>query len=540
MPRPSPGPATARSSRAAVPAALGALVLVALLLRVPLMDDAFFADELSTYYVVRDHGLGEVVDFVRSAQEQTPPLYFVLAWAADQLGHDSWLMRLPSLLAGLALIPLVYLLGRRTVGRAAGLLGAVLATFAPFLVFYATEARSYGVALLLATLSTLALVTALQTRSRRWWVVYALASCLAMYTHYTTVFVLFAQAAWALVACRAQWKPLVLANAGAALAFAPWLPEYRADDRTPVAAVIEKIHPFTLDNVTSDLKQLFSGVPFEPPAELPGRLVMLMLLVGALVAVGGVALRVRRERTLAPGLVRWGGLLLACALAVPVLAAVVSVVGTSIFLTRNLITALPAALLLLAALALLAPGRWRLGAVGLLVGGYVAGGVQLLDAEHQRPDAEAAVAWAAARAEPGDPIVQTTVTLNGPGVLQPVEIALHDRREDDLPVVRFGAPPEKEDRARREPPLEAPGQFFPLEAAPAADVAREALALARAGRIFMVAPGVSAERLQSFPSTNELSRFLAALGDGWEVAAERTYPGFAPTAILELRGPAAG
>ena len=531
MRRPPPGPATARSSRLAVPTALGVLVLVALLLRLPLMDDSFFGDELSTYFVVRDHGPREVVELVRSDQEQTPPLFFVLAWFADLLGHDSSLMRLPSLLAGLALVPVVYALGLRTAGRGAGLLGACLVALSPFLVFYATEARSYGVALLLATLSTLALVTALQTRERRWWAVYALASCLALYTHYTTVFVLAAQGGWALVACREQWRPLVAANVAAGLAFAPWLPEYRADGDTPVARIIEALHPFTLANVRADLQQLFAGVPFEPVSALPGRPVALALLAGLLAAAVGAGLRHREDADRNPD--RWWSLLLVVALAAPVLEAIVSLAGSSIFSTRNLITAVPGALLLASAVALHARGRWRLAAAGLLVGAYAAGAVQLLDAEHQRPDSDAPVAWVADHGRPGDPLVQATVALNAPGLLQSVEVALDDQRVDAFPVVRLGAPAAEDDRVRRS--LGGPGQFAPIALPEPEALAAETRRLARGGRIHLIAPGHTDEGLRALPPDNPLSRYLTALGDEWRVATARTYPGLVPTALLELR-----
>ena len=53
--------------------------------------------------------------------EITPPLSFLLVWLRTRLGHSPELLRLPSLIAGTATIPIVYLVGVRTVGRMAAL-----------------------------------------------------------------------------------------------------------------------------------------------------------------------------------------------------------------------------------------------------------------------------------------------------------------------------------------------------------------------------------------------------------------------------------
>ena len=45
------------------------------------------------------------------------------------------MLRAPSFLAGVAAIPLVYLLGARTVGRAAALVAAAITALSPFMIF---------------------------------------------------------------------------------------------------------------------------------------------------------------------------------------------------------------------------------------------------------------------------------------------------------------------------------------------------------------------------------------------------------------------
>jgi mannosyltransferase len=235
---------------------LGGFVAVGLLLRLASYDDALYGDELSTYFVVHGHSLSRMMAIIHSDQEQTPPLYFVLAWLSAKLGGGAQTLRLPSMVGGLAAIPLVYALGARTVGRLAGLLAAALVALSPFLIFYSTEARSYAVLMFLALASTYALVCALQTGRRRWWALYAVASCAAMYTHYTGLFVLVAQALWALWAHREAWRALLIANGAAAVGYIPWLGGYSQDANSPGARVIEAIHPFGAGTAARDFGHL--------------------------------------------------------------------------------------------------------------------------------------------------------------------------------------------------------------------------------------------------------------------------------------------
>ena len=201
-------------------AAVLVLTLVGFGLRVAVAQQDLFADELSTYWIVATHDLGGVISTVNSDAEITPPLSFVVAWLSTQVDLSPEWLRAPSVLAGTLTIPLVFWVGARTVGRGAGLLAAALTTLAPFMVYYSAEARGYAVMIALVTLSTLAMLLAVD--GRRWaWALYAAASAAAVYTHYTSVFVLAAQALWVLWAHPEARRPALIANAAAAAAYLP-------------------------------------------------------------------------------------------------------------------------------------------------------------------------------------------------------------------------------------------------------------------------------------------------------------------------------
>src|SRR5207302_2677690 len=93
--------------------------------------------------------------------EITPPLSFLASWLSTRAGTSPELLRLPALIAGTATIPLVYLLGLRTVGRRAALLAAPLTALSPLMIYYSAEARAYGLMMFFLLGATLSLLLAL-------------------------------------------------------------------------------------------------------------------------------------------------------------------------------------------------------------------------------------------------------------------------------------------------------------------------------------------------------------------------------------------
>jgi uncharacterized membrane protein len=86
-----------------------------------------------------------------------------------------------SLIAGTVTIPLVYALGRLTVGVAAGVLAAALLALTALVIDYSVQARRYALLMLLLC-SSITLLLALRTGRRAWWVTYALCAAAGMYT----------------------------------------------------------------------------------------------------------------------------------------------------------------------------------------------------------------------------------------------------------------------------------------------------------------------------------------------------------------------
>jgi Dolichyl-phosphate-mannose-protein mannosyltransferase len=365
-----------------------ALTVVGAALRVVLARQDLFGDELATYWIVSTRGFSGVVDTVATNAEITPPLSFVLSWLTTRIGLAPELVRLPALIAGIASIPLVYAVGRRTVGRPAALLAAALTTLSPFMTFYSAEARGYGVLMALLLLSTLALLLAIEHNGPRWWVLYAVCACLAAYTHYTGVFVLAGQFAWAAWRHPRARRPLLLASGVAALLYLPWLPSLRGDLDSPTTDILGVLSPFDLESARVALGHWIIGFPYplQSLSDLPGT--PMLVLLTASMGIGACGLFTERAPMDEPRSGSRAGVMLVVllGLATPIGAAVQSALSTDVFTTRSFAASWP--YLALAVAALLTAGRPVLRglATTLALAAFVVASGLMLHSDVRRPD----------------------------------------------------------------------------------------------------------------------------------------------------------
>jgi hypothetical protein len=114
-----------------------------------------------------------------------PPGHHSVLWAVVRLLGDGELaLRAPSIAAGVAVIPLLYLTGRLAYDRRAGLAAAAFGTVAPLMVWYSHEARAYALFMFLALAAVYAQLVVLK-RPRTWgWLLYVAATVALLWTHY--------------------------------------------------------------------------------------------------------------------------------------------------------------------------------------------------------------------------------------------------------------------------------------------------------------------------------------------------------------------
>ena len=182
---------------------LAALVALAAVLRLSTLGlQSFWYDEAFTpIHVLRPSLWATLRGVVHT--ENTPPLWYLVAWADSRvLGTGEVALRLPSALAGIATVPVAWMIGRELAGRRAALLAAAIVAVNPLFVWYSQEARAYALFVLTAAVAMLcflrienAVAPAESGRSGRGPILaFAASGSLALLTHYFAVFLLIPMA----------------------------------------------------------------------------------------------------------------------------------------------------------------------------------------------------------------------------------------------------------------------------------------------------------------------------------------------------------
>lgn len=119
-----------------------ALVVVAALLRLPLLDRSIWFDEAC----MSDQRIGTTSQLLSTLYTDIHPPLFVLFmhYWNGVFGDGEVAMRVPAMISGLLCIPLTYWTGYRLLGKGPALFAAALLTLSPVHVWYCTEARLYA------------------------------------------------------------------------------------------------------------------------------------------------------------------------------------------------------------------------------------------------------------------------------------------------------------------------------------------------------------------------------------------------------------
>ncbi|HEX2050095.1 MAG TPA: glycosyltransferase [Actinomycetota bacterium] len=154
------------------------------------------------------------------------PLYHtILHYWLKAFGSSELALRMPSVIFGIACIPVMYAVSRRVVGRKAAVVATALAAASPFWTWHSNEARMYPL-LLFVTLSSMALFfRALERGGALRWLAYALVTGISFYAHYFAMLMPAVHLAYLVInrVPRRKAAAWLASSALAALMFVPWI-----------------------------------------------------------------------------------------------------------------------------------------------------------------------------------------------------------------------------------------------------------------------------------------------------------------------------
>lgn len=348
------------------------LILSAFAVRLYALDAKGLAyDEAATALMARAAPL-EIIDFHWRAAFEHPPFWqlFMHFWSLG-FGQSEFALRLPSVLAGVLTISLLWQLARQVnLSAATALTGAFLATVAPVLVYYSQEARMYALVVALALAS---LIVTQRLAHRPTWRkigLYLLINWAMLGLHYYSALLIAAEGLFLLVWLLAHRQPIRmwlwhgLALGLTALPLLAWMgfsPGFRdtADSVTvSVGAAPLSVLQF-LDPLWRDLT--FAAIRWGADQAVWGYVLLPLALLGVL-RFCLPSQRTDRDMRSGDGLARW---LLVCACLVPI---GVTLLVSRTLATRYLLYIMPPLLLIMAAgITWLGRVHWLAGVAVFLV-----------------------------------------------------------------------------------------------------------------------------------------------------------------------------
>jgi hypothetical protein len=175
--------------------ALAMIVLVALACRLVALFQPIRYDEAVTWVMFTSQPWRTVLATYPNPNNHV--LFSVLAKLTSALAPaEPWALRLPAFVAGVAVVPLTWLVGRRLAGRTTALLGAALAAGSTSLVLYSANARGHTIVCVVALLLVLVADRLCTRDDAGHWVIFTVLGAVGLYTVPVTIYPLGAAATW--------------------------------------------------------------------------------------------------------------------------------------------------------------------------------------------------------------------------------------------------------------------------------------------------------------------------------------------------------
>ncbi len=157
------------------------IALLAILPRLADLNASISHDEAYTYNAFASGSLWTTISDYHLPNNHIL-LSLLINLTTKLVGNQPWALRIPSLLAGVAIIPVVYLVARRLYSRETAILAAGMVAVFPKLVEYSSAARGY-ILLELISLVLLGLADYARTKENRFaWTLLAVFSALGFFT----------------------------------------------------------------------------------------------------------------------------------------------------------------------------------------------------------------------------------------------------------------------------------------------------------------------------------------------------------------------
>lgn len=200
------------------------LIVVALILRVPLLNQSFWLDE-AAQALQSSRPLSQQLNIAYDFQ---PPLLHLLTFSMIQISTAEWWLRLTSVIAGVGTVVFTYLIGKKFLSPKYALIAGLLLATHSLHIFFSQELRPYSLACLWAVVSWYSLIEIVDRKKSHKTVsivfLYIFSSIAGLYSTYLYPFLLFSQGVYIVFFQRSFFKKFLLSWSLIVLGFLPWIP----------------------------------------------------------------------------------------------------------------------------------------------------------------------------------------------------------------------------------------------------------------------------------------------------------------------------
>lgn len=284
------------------------------------------------------------------AQDVHVPGYHTLlqGWITI-FGGDITVARYMSLAFFVATIPAVYYLGAMIFNRHVGMLAAVFVTISPFMQWYGSEARMYSMLAFVTVIHQIIFLKVFKQGKTVHWFWYTLIAIIGLYTHYFFAFVIITEVVFYLLFHKqfpkGSLKRFIAAGIVALAAFAPWLWYVRS------LGTASNTQPSLTAPSSGDLFNTYAQFLFGFQVDALNTIIVSLWPIIVLLAFYAL----QKNHKVSPS-----AIFFVMAAVIPVLGAfIISVTIRPFYLSRYLIVALPALVILLAWIISIYPKRIR-------------------------------------------------------------------------------------------------------------------------------------------------------------------------------------
>ncbi len=205
----------------------GLIILLALFLRLPLLNDSFWLDEAAQAL----ESIRPLSQQLNIAEDFQPPLLHLILHFASLFGTSEWWLRgIGALIPGLITIFFTIKITQKLFNEKIALLTGLLLATNSFHIYFSQELRPYSLPTMWAILSWWRLIKLADKKENNWLkkidFIYVIESILGLFSSYLYPFLLFSQLVYLWLKNPRQIKLIFTNSFLIVLGFLPWLPKF--------------------------------------------------------------------------------------------------------------------------------------------------------------------------------------------------------------------------------------------------------------------------------------------------------------------------